>query len=358
MPCSTNTPTPSATSFKSYSSATFGDAAASTSSNTPTPSATSFKSFSSASFGDAASSSNHLQCGLALAAVATVGYTAIADTEAAPQPPTTIQQGSRVGIKYVGKDATTGDVFTATKNDEQGNPVLATFTLGSGNTFVGLEKAVQGRTVGDSFTVLMAPEEAYGEHKPALVKRLPRDRLPQDLKIGEHLEMTTKTNTTIRVRVVDIQEDEVVVDGNHPLAGKTISFDVEICTLSPPLGKVVPINIEKEGDGKHFPQQNDQVTVHYVGTLASNGQGFDSSRARGEPFTFTIGIGQVIKGWDEGVSNMSLGQRATLHIPSEKGYGKRGAGNSIPPHSDLKFDVELLRIYRPSTKLDVKAKGF
>lgn len=85
--------------------------------------------------------------------------------------------------------------------------------------------------------------------------------------------------------------------------------------------------------------------THDSGTLASNGQKFDASRDRGRPFQFTIGVGQVIKGWDEGVMTMSLGETATLHITSDYGYGARGAGNGvIPPNADLDFKVELLAI--------------
>lgn len=80
------------------------------------------------------------------------------------------------------------------------------------------------------------------------------------------------------------------------------------------------------------------------GTLASNGQKFDASRDRGRPFQFTIGVGQVIRGWDEGVIQMSVGEKAMLHISSDFGYGARGAGGVIPPNADLNFEVELLQI--------------
>merc|ERR1711968_300179 len=74
------------------------------------------------------------------------------------------------------------------------------------------------------------------------------------------------------------------------------------------------------GDGTNFPKKGDTLKMHYTGTL-TDGSKFDSSRDRGSPFTFTIGVGQVIKGWDEGVIQMSLGQRATLKITSDLGYG-------------------------------------
>jgi FKBP-type peptidyl-prolyl cis-trans isomerase/ketosteroid isomerase-like protein len=90
------------------------------------------------------------------------------------------------------------------------------------------------------------------------------------------------------------------------------------------------------------PKTGQNVTVHYTGTL-EDGTKFDSSRDRGQPFTFKIGVGQVIKGWDEGVMTMKVGGKRKLIIPPHLGYGARGAG-PIPPNSTLIFEIELLEV--------------
>jgi FKBP-type peptidyl-prolyl cis-trans isomerase len=90
-------------------------------------------------------------------------------------------------------------------------------------------------------------------------------------------------------------------------------------------------------------KSGDKVRVHYTGTLL-DGTKFDSSLDRGDPFEFTLGQGEVIKGWDEGVVGMKPGGKRKLTIPSEKAYGKRGSPPKIPPDAPLEFEIELLEI--------------
>ena len=129
----------------------------------------------------------------------------------------------------------------------------------------------------------------------------------------------------------------VVSENNTLIASKTMT---DANAISTPSGlKYIEI---KEGTGAQ-PQAGQTVSVHYTGTL-EDGTKFDSSRDRNQPFSFKLGAGQVIKGWDEGLSTMKVGGQRQLIIPPGLGYGSRGAGGVIPPNATLIFDVELLKI--------------
>ena len=107
-------------------------------------------------------------------------------------------------------------------------------------------------------------------------------------------------------------------------------------------GKVT-VEIFTAGDGINYPKPGQTVTIHYIGYLVDGSQ-WDSSRDRGKPFKFKLAAEQVVQGLDEGVSQLSIGERAKLIIPPNLGYGAKGFPGLIPPNSTLIFDVELITL--------------
>lgn len=136
----------------------------------------------------------------------------------------------------------------------------------------------------------------------------------------------------------------LVSKGNSSLKGSSLPTPNVFATMepSPTMDDGLKIEDEKVGTGIEAVSGK-KVTVNYLGTL-TNGTKFDSSYDRGVPFTFNLGAGEVIKGWDEGVAGMRVGGKRKLTIPSALGYGKSGAPPVIPPNATLIFEVELLKV--------------
>ncbi len=131
-------------------------------------------------------------------------------------------------------------------------------------------------------------------------------------------------------------QGEVVEEQENVGDDVTITEDTEMT------GNELTVEDLEVGSGEEATAGK-RVTVHYTGTL-TNGTKFDSSHDRGVPFTFNLGAGEVIKGWDLGVAGMKVGGKRKLTIPSELAYGERGAGADIPPGATLIFEVELLEV--------------
>lgn len=248
-----------------------------------------------------------------------------------------VSDGDKVSVHYTGK-LDDGETF----DSSIGRDPLK-FKVGGNQMIPGFETRIKGMKKGEKKTFTLSPAEAYGEVEEQAIITLSLDRLPEGVTVGQSLQ--TQHGQT--ASVLSLDGNEAKIDMNHPLAGKNLTFEVEIVAVSA-AGEGLKIETLVAGDGTTYPKSGDTLTMHYTGTLASDGKQFDCSRQRNEPFKFTIGVGQVIEGWDEGVMSLSLGQRAKLFIPSEMGYGKGGAGGDIPPNADLVFDVEVLKIESPA----------
>jgi len=249
-----------------------------------------------------------------------------------------VEDGVRVTLEYHGTTDEDGAVFDTTEGRE---PV--TFIMGDGDIMEKMEENVRGMKLGETRDAkfgLDAP--MFGDVDPERMLEVPNEKLPPNVEVGAKLMMREGMPPVV---VVAVDENGATLDCNHPLAGKAVSMKLTVTKIEEvPESEKLSIEVTTPGDGKTYPKAGDTLTMHYVGTLAKGGAQFDSSRDRGEPFSFQIGVGQVIQGWDKGVLKMSLGERAVLRIPSQLGYGARGAGDDIPADADLVFDVELLKI--------------
>lgn len=136
-----------------------------------------------------------------------------------------IENGKIVDVHYTGK-LNDGSVFDSSEGRE---PLR--FEVGSGQIIPGFESAIMGKVVGDKVTVTISPSEAYGESREELFVSIPNERLPGEVQVGQVLEATSQDGRSSQVVVHEVNEDHVIINGNHPLAGKELVFDIEVVSI-------------------------------------------------------------------------------------------------------------------------------
>ncbi|RHX96655.1 hypothetical protein DYB36_001311 [Aphanomyces astaci] len=254
-----------------------------------------------------------------------------------------VKFGDQVSILIEGR-LSSGEIFDEKDTEPQ------KFIVGDADVIPGLEEGLLGMIKGQTKVIVIPPELAFGpagdESDHVRISKADLNLLEEvDLEVGNYIGLDNEGDMA---KIIDIDEDSIVVDTSHDLAGETLHLSVELVghvsleDLDPSERLVVPHEISP-GDEETYPEPGDTLAVHYEGWL-TDGTLFDSSRKRGKPFEFIVGNGLVIKGWDEGMLNMSKGEKARLYIPAAKGYGAHGAPPTIPPNSDLIFEVELIQI--------------
>lgn len=141
----------------------------------------------------------------------------------------TASQGSTVKVHYTGTLKRDGSQFDSSRDREP-----LEFTLGEGMVIAGFERAVLGRSVGESLTVEIPPEEGYGDANPELAFQVRRNQIPPDVNLEEGLmlEIRTEDGTPAYVRVTELDDEMVTLDGNHPLAGETLVFEIEVMEVA------------------------------------------------------------------------------------------------------------------------------
>ncbi len=234
-----------------------------------------------------------------------------------------------------GPAAKVGDFITihftiATEKDsilnstyKNGNPL--TTKLFAPGIKGGLEEGLMMMSAGDSAVFLVSSD--------TLMKGQPANSRPPYFPVGSMVKYRVKMLKVVDSANAEKEQMKAIVD----------------------FGKKKGLALQKTASGLHYAvsapgtgvkaNPGDTIEVHYVGTLLENGKEFDNSRSRNQPFSFPVGMGMVIPGWDEGLQLLPVGTKATLVIPSNLAYGERGApGSPIGPNAALVFDVEVLNV--------------
>ena len=216
--------------------------------------------------------------------------------------------GKKVSVHYAGVAFSSGEEFDASWNRDQ----PFEFLLGKGQVIPGWDEGIGLMHEGGQAILVIPPDLAYGERGAGGGVIPPNATLIFDVQL-------------------------ISVEPGAPAAPTVLDAAAYTTTAQGLTYADIVV-----GDGPS-PKNGQLVVVHYTGWLQNGGK-FDSSLDRGEPFSFNLGMGQVIAGWDLGVKGMHVGGKRQLIIPSNLGYGDQGAGGIIPPNATLVFEIELLEV--------------
>lgn len=198
---------------------------------------------------------------------------------------------------------------------------------------------------GEEWSGELEPMEAFGIRSEKAVVRVPLSKDEPPPEKGHIVHLATEFGGRVG-RVLSVSDGTAVVDTNHEFADKTIRVWIKVVEVEEEEDEDwsgVHHQTFAEGDGITYPVHGDTVSVKYAGMLASNGKIFDTSDETG-PIEFEVGAGQVIRGWEEGIKKLTLGEKARVFVSSEFAYGTKGAGGEIPPNANLVFDIHLVKI--------------
>ncbi len=228
--------------------------------------------------------------------------------------------------------ATDNAILMSTQDKNGGQPLSFRYTETMDQDSIPMLMAIKMLNLGDSAVFKFNAEDLFSKSF-----NTPRpDSISAESNIFAHLKLENVYTMEEYQAFMEGEEVKVFDEQVKEIDELLDAEGVEYQTTESGLRYV----ILEEGAGEN-PNQGDTVSVHYTGTLL-DGTEFDSSLDRGEPFKFQLGIGQVITGWDEGISLLSKNTKAKFYIPSRLGYGARGSGGVIPPNSALIFEVELV----------------
>ncbi len=246
-------------------------------------------------------------------------------------------KGDQVSVHYTGwlwVNGKKGDQFDSSR--DRGNPI--TFTLGTGRVIKGWDEGIEGMKPGEQRLLIIPPDLAYGPRG--------RPKIPADSTLFFETELVSVKSAEEAQKEREEQRRKAEEE-----RAKLMAENKKPITVADPGKWTIEASglhwqITKPGKGA-VAEPGKTVSVHYTGKLWDDGKAtetFDSSVGRGQPFDFQLGAGMVIKGWDEGVKGMKVGEKRTLIIPADMAYGERAMGPVIKAFSNLYFEVELLAV--------------